>query len=45
MVTLARNHEGEVLGIWYDNDIFASPLVIELLAIQKACIFTNNFPK
>ena len=41
MVVIAWNHESSV----YDNYCYASPLAVELLAIQKEYMVANNFPK
>ena len=40
---IMRNHEGNVMSLWYDNYCYVSPLVVELLAIQKAYIVLENF--
>ena len=40
---IAGNHEGNVLGLWYNNYYFVSPLVEKLLAIQKAFLVLDNF--
>ena len=31
------------MSLWYDNYCYVSPLVVELLAIQKAYIVLENF--
>ena len=43
MVVLGRNYNEEVLGLWFDNLDYSLALAIELLAIQKACLVSNNF--
>ena len=43
MVALARNHDREVQGVWYENVECSSALVIELLAIQVGCMVSNIF--
>ena len=38
-----RNHDGEVLGLWYDDLKWSFTLAAKLLAIQKGCLVSNNF--
>ena len=43
MVILACNHEGNVMGLLYDNLNYALILATKLLAIQKAYMVVDNF--
>ena len=44
MVVLGWNHDGEVLGLWYNKPKCSATLATQLLAIHKACLVSNNFP-
>ena len=45
MVMIARNHEGDVMRLWYDNYCCASSLATKLLAIKKAFMVLDHFPR
>ena len=43
MTALARNFEGEIVGLWYNNSECMLALAAEMLAIHKACLICYNF--
>ena len=45
MAVIAKNYKGDNMVVQCDNHCYALPLVVDLLAVQKAYMISNNFLK